>query len=73
MVYSLSNKTVHAAHLMIKEVELLVKFIDMKLQGELGSESIRCSTLTISTDILDLIIERQLLDTGMNKVREQLG
>ena len=31
---------------------------------ELGSESIRCSTLTISSDFLD---------ANLNRVREQLG
>ena len=70
---ALSRKTVHTAHLMIKEVELLVKFRDMKLQMELGSESIRCSTLTISSDFLSSVRERQLLDASLNKVREQLG
>jgi len=40
---------------------------------ELRSESIRCSTLTISSDFLDSIRERQLLDAGLNRVREQLG
>jgi len=70
---ALSRKTVHTAHLMIKEVELLEKFRDMRLQVELGSESIRCSTLTISSDFLDSIRERQLLDAGLNRVREQLG
>ena len=69
----LSRKIVHAAHLMIKEVELLEQFMDMKLQVELGSESIRCSTLTISSDFLDLVRERQLVDVSLNRVREQLG
>jgi len=73
VVDALSRKTVHVAYLMIKEVELLEKFRDMKLQVELGSESIRCSTLTISSDFLDSIRERQLLDTSLNRVREQLG
>ena len=39
---------------------------------ELGSESIRCSTLTISSDFLDSIRERQSLDAGLNRVKEQL-
>jgi len=34
---ALSRKTVHTAHLMIKKVELLEKFRDMKLQVELES------------------------------------
>jgi len=73
MADALSRKTVHAAHLMIKEVELLEQFRDMKLQVELGSESIMCSTLTISNDFLDSVRERQLLDASLNRVREQLG
>ena len=69
---ALTRKTMHIAHLMIKEVELLEKFRDMKLQVELGSEFIRCSTLTISSDFLSSIRERQLLDASLNRVREQL-
>jgi len=67
---ALSRKT---AHLMIKEVELLEKFRDMRLQVELGSEAIRCSTFTICSDFLDSVRERQLLDANLNRVREQLG
>jgi len=70
---TLSRKTIHTAHLMIKEVELLEKFRDMRIHVELGSESIRCSTLTISSDFLSLVKERQLLDASLNRVREQLG
>ena len=70
---ALSRKTVHTAHLMIKEAELLEKFRDMRLQVELGSESIRCSTLTISGDFLSSVRERQLLDACLNRIREQLG
>ncbi|XP_027912137.1 uncharacterized protein LOC114171116, partial [Vigna unguiculata] len=55
------------------EVELLEKFRDMRLQVELGSESIRCTTLTISSDFLSSVRERQLLDASLNRVREQLG
>ena len=40
---------------------------------ELESEFIRCSNLTISTDFLDSIRERQLLDASLNRVKEQLG
>jgi len=70
---ALSRKTVHTAHLMIKEVELLENFRDRRIQVELGSESIRYSTLTISSDFLDSIKERQLLDASLNRVTEQLG
>ena len=70
---ALSRKTVHIADLMIKEMELLEIFRDMKLQVELGSEFIRCSTLTISSDFLNLVKEKQLMDTSLNRVVELLG
>jgi len=55
---ALSRKTVHTVHLMIKEMELLERSSDMKLQVELGSEFIRCSTLTVSSDFLNLVKEK---------------
>jgi len=51
----------------------LEKFRDMKLQVELGSKFIRCSTLTISSDFLNLVRERQLVDASLIGVRELLG
>jgi len=70
---TLSRKTVHVAHLMIKEMELLESFRDMKLQFELEPEFIRCSTLVISSDFLGLIRERQARDVSLLKVKELLG
>jgi len=58
VVDALSRKTVHTVHLMIKEVELLEQFRDMKLQVDLESELIRCSNLTISSDFLDSVRKR---------------
>jgi len=40
---------------------------------ELESRLIRCSNLTISSDFLDSVRERQLLDVSLNRVKEQLG
>jgi len=39
----------------------------------LGSEFIRCSNLTISSDFLNLVKERQLADASLVGVRELLG
>ena len=50
VVDGLTRKTMHVAHLMIKELEMIEKFRDMKLQVELEPEFIRCRTLTISSD-----------------------
>ena len=73
MADALSRKTMHVAHLMIKEMELLQSFRDMKLQFELEPEFIRCSTLVISSDFLSLIKERQARDVSLQKVKELLG
>jgi len=70
---ALSRKAVHVAHLMIKEMELLESFRDMKIQVELEPEFIRCSTLVISSDFLSLIKERQATDASLQKVKELLG
>jgi len=43
------------------------------MQVELRFEFIRCSTLTISSDFLNLVKERQLADTSLVGVRELLG
>jgi len=40
---------------------------------ELGSKFIRFSTLTISSDFLNSVKERQLLDARLRKVVQQLG
>jgi len=54
---ALSRKTMDIAHLMIKEMELLEKFRNMKLQVKLGSKFVRCSNLIISSDFLNLVKE----------------
>ena len=69
---ALSRKTVHVAHLMIKESELLESFRDMKLQFELKPKFIRCSTLVISSEFLSLIREKQARDVSLQKVKELL-
>ena len=70
---ALSRKMMHVAHLMIKGMELLESFRDMKIQVELEPEFIRCSTSVISSDFLSLIKERQAKDASLQKVKELLG
>jgi len=43
-----------------------------KLQVELNPKFIRCSALTISSDFLNLIKERQATDDSLQKVKELL-
>ena len=44
-----------------------------KLQVGLNPKFIRCSALTISSDFLNLIKERQAANDSLQKVKEQLG
>jgi len=62
---ALSRKIVHVAHLMIKELDLLERFRDMKLQVELEPNFIGCNSLTISSDFLSMIKERQFVDFSL--------
>jgi len=62
---ALSRKTVHVAHLMIKELELLESFRDMRIQVELEPKFIRCSTLAIFSGFLSLIKEKHAEDASL--------
>ena len=70
---ALSRKTVHAAHMMIKEMGLVEQFRDMQIQIVLGEGVIRCNHLTVSNDFLVLIKERQLSDPKLQKTVGLLG
>jgi len=70
---ALSRKTVHATHMMIKELDLVEKFRDMKLQVILGESVIRCNHLTVSNDFLVLIKEKQLSKPKLQKTVELLS
>jgi len=70
---TLSRKTVHATHMMIKELDLVEQFRDMKLQVILGESVIRCNHLTVSNDFLVLIKVKQLFDPRLQKTMELLG
>jgi len=70
---ALSRKTVHASYMMVKELDLVEQFRDLRLQVVLGEGVIRCSHLVVSNDFLGLIKERQLSDPKLQKTVELLG
>ena len=55
----LSRKRMHKSALMVKELELIEKLRDMNLGIQLGEDSIRCSVLTLTNDILGVIRDEQ--------------
>jgi len=52
---ALSRERMHMSALMVKELELIEKFRDMNLGIQLEEDSIRCSALTLTNDILGMI------------------
>ena len=52
MADALSRKTIHMSVMMVKELELIEKLKDMNLGIQVGEDSIRCSVLTLTNDVL---------------------
>jgi len=70
---ALSRKAMHVSHMMVKEWEVVEKFKDLQLQVVLEEDVIRCSHLTISSDFLGLIKEKQLTNSKLQKTVELLS
>jgi len=70
---ALSMKRMHTSTMMIKEGELMEKFRDMQLHVSLGKEVVRCRHLTITSDFLELVKEKQLSDSKIQKTVNLLG
>jgi len=70
---ALSLKIVHASYMMARELDLVEQFRDMQIQVTLGEGVIRCKQLTVSSDFLVLIKERQLSDPKLWRTVELLG
>ena len=70
---ALSRKTVHMSTLMIKELELVEKFRDLNLIVETGTNRLSCGKVTVSSEFLEEIKEKQGIDPALTKIKEQLG
>jgi len=70
---ALSRKTIHASHMMVRELDLVEQFRDMRLQVVLDEGVIRCNHLTVSNDFLTLIKEKQPSDPKLQRTIELLG
>ena len=54
---ALSRKRMHISAMMVKELELIEKLRDMNLGIQLSEDSIRCSVLTLTSDVLETICD----------------
>ncbi|XP_022641613.1 uncharacterized protein LOC106773250 [Vigna radiata var. radiata] len=70
---ALSRKTVHISALMVKELELVESFSDLKLDVEFETEGIKCCKLVIHSSVFDRIMEGQLTDPELMKSRSLIG
>ena len=70
---ALSRKVVHASHMMVRELDLVEQFRNIRLQVVLDEEVIRCNHLTVSNDFLTLIKEKQPSDPKLQRAVELLG
>ncbi|XP_052723812.1 uncharacterized protein LOC128193757 [Vigna angularis] len=64
---ALSRKSVHVSALMVRELELVESFRDLRLRVDFEADSIRCSKLVVSSSLLKRVKEGQLLDTELQK------
>jgi len=62
---ALSRKMIHMSAMMVKELKLIENLRDMNLGIQLGEGSIRCSVLTLTSDIMGLICEGQKSDVEL--------
>ena len=66
VVDAISRKIVHMSSLMIKELGLVGKFIDVRLQAMFGVDNIRCGHLTISSVFLEQVKENKCGSQGFH-------
>jgi hypothetical protein len=62
VVDALSRKSLHMSSLMVKELELIEQFRDLRLVSELTPEGVRLGMLKLTSNILDEIKNRQKED-----------
>jgi len=70
---ALSGKRIHMSAMMVKELELIEKFRDMNLGMQLREDFIRCSVLTLTSDLMGLIREGQKSDADLQQFVSWLG
>ncbi|XP_052734099.1 uncharacterized protein LOC128196647 [Vigna angularis] len=70
---ALSRKAVHVSVMMVKELELVESFRDLRLHFKLEPSSIKCCNLRISSNVFDRIRMKQREDEELVKILSALG
>ena len=70
---ALSRKRMHISAMMVKELEWIEKLRDMNLGIQLSEDSIRCSVLTLTSDVLETICDQQKNDAELQQFASWIG
>ena len=70
VVDSLSRKEIHVSMMMIKHMELLEQFREISLYVDVSLGKLSFRMITISSDLMSEIKEKQLLDEQWTKKRD---
>jgi len=70
---ALSRKGMHISAIMVKKLELIAKLRYMNLGMQLGEDSIKCSVLALTSDILETIRDQQKNDVELQQFVSWLG
>jgi len=70
---ALSRKRMHVSAMMVKELELIEKLRDMNLGMQLSDDCIKCGVLTLTSDVLGVIRDRQKDDTELQQFVSWIG
>jgi len=70
---ALSRKRMHISVMMVKELELIEKLMDMNLGIQLSGDCIRCGVLTLTSDVLGTIREQQKDDAELQQFVSWIG
>jgi len=62
---ALSRKRMHMQALIVKELKLIEKLKDMNLGIQLSEDFVRCSVLTLTSDILETTQDQQKNDVEL--------
>jgi len=70
---ALSRKRMHISGMMVKELELIEKLRDMNLGMQLSEDCIKCGMLTLTSDVLGVIRDRQKEDAELQQFVSWIG
>ena len=73
MADALSRKSLHVLAMMVRELELIESFRDLNLGVELHKDCMNLGNITVTSDFMKLIKEKQATDPRLVELRELIN